>query len=166
MSQLDWHSWSLWFQRHGKDMIGGSLSIPVSPKLWDTELLCTEYAWNYWLTQVPVNLSQLTRFPVDSSPRRLSVDRWQNYLARVLFDSSPRRLSVDQRWNYSAQVLVDSSPQRPSVDRRWDYLARVLVICTSTDVETVDSHPSRLSLDLATTNNSRPRRLSSSRYRN
>ena len=45
----------------------------------------------------PVDLSQLTRFPVDSSPRRLSVDRWQNYLAQFLLELSPRRLSVDQR---------------------------------------------------------------------
>ena len=54
------------------------LSIPLFPKLWDTELLCTEYAQKYWLTRVPVNLS----------PRRLSVDQWQtiwleSYLTRV-----------------------------------------------------------------------------------
>ena len=72
--------------------------------------------------------------------------RW-NYLAQVLFDSSPRRLFVNRRWNYSAQVLVDSSPRRLSVDRRWNYLAQVLVVCTSTDAETVDSHPSHISFD-------------------
>ena len=103
------------------------LSIPVLPKLWDTELLCTEYAQNYWLTRVPV----------DSSPRRLSVDRRRNYLARFLFNSSHRRLSFDRHWNYSAQVLVDSSPQHPSINRRWNYLARVPVGCPSTDVENV-----------------------------
>ena len=91
-------------------------SIPVLPKLWDTELLCTEYAQNYWFTRVPVDLS----------PRRLSVDRQWNYLAWVLFNSSHRRLSVNRRWNYLAQVLVDYH---------------------STDVETVDSNPIRLSLD-------------------
>ena len=83
---------------------------------------------------------------IDSSPRRLSVDRRQKYLARVLFDLSPRRLSVDRRWNDSAQVLVDSSPQRLSVDRRGNYLARVPGVCHSTDVETVDSNPNCLSL--------------------
>ena len=112
-------------------------SIPVLPKLWDTELLCTEYARNYWLTRVPVDLS----------PRRLSVDRRQNYLGRILFNSSPRRLSVDRRWNYLARALVNLSPQRPSVDCRWNYLARVPGVYHSTDVETVDSHPNHLSLD-------------------
>ena len=113
------------------------MSIPVFPKLWDTELLCTEYAQNYWLPQVPV----------DSSPGRMPVNRRWNYLAQVLFESSHRHLSVDRRWKYSARVLVDSSPRRPSVSRLWNYLARVPVVCSSTDVETVDSHPSRLSLD-------------------
>ena len=149
-------------------IIDQRLSIPVIPKLWDTELLCTEYTQNYWLTLVPGNLSQLTRVPVDSSPRRLSVDRRRNYLDRVLFDLSPRHMSVDRRWNYLAQVLfnsshsrlsvnrrwnylarvlVDLSPRRPSVDRCWNYLARVPVVCPSADVETVDSYPSRLSFD-------------------
>ena len=123
------------------------LSIPVFPKLWDTELLYTEYAWNYWLTRVPGNLSQLTQVPVDSSPRRLSINRRQNYLAQVLFDLSPRSLSVDQRWNYSAWFLVASSPQCLSVDRHWNYLARVPGVCHSTDVETIDSHPNRMYLD-------------------
>ena len=90
------------------------LSIPVFPKLWDTELLCTQYARNYWLTRVPV-------------------------------DSSHRHLSVDRRWNYLARVLVDSSPRRLSVDRHWNYLARVPVVYPSTYAETVDSHPSKLS---------------------
>ena len=102
------------------------LSIIVFPKLWYTELICTEYARNYLLTLVPVNSSQLTQVPIDSSYIILSVDQRQNYLTRVLFDLSHRRLSVDRRWNY---------------------LARVLVVCPSTNIETVDSHPSRLSLD-------------------
>ena len=123
------------------------LSIHMSPKLWVTELLCTEYARNYWLTWVPLDSSQLTRVPVELSPRRLSVDWRQNYLAQVLFDSSPRRLSIYQRWNYSARFLVDSSPHRPSVYRRWNYLAWVSVVYPLTVVETVDSHPRRLSLD-------------------
>ena len=111
------------------------LSIPVFPKMWDTELLCTEYARNYLLTWVPI----------DSSPRHLSVDwRWNN-LARVLFDSSPRRLVVDRRWNYLARALVDSSHRRPSVDPLRNYLARVPVVCPSTDAETVGSHPISLS---------------------
>ena len=122
------------------------MSIPVFPKLWDTELLWTECARNYWLPQVPVNLSQFTWVPVDLSPRRLSVDRRQNYLARVLFDSSPRRLSINRRWNYLAPFLVNLSPRRQSVDRPWKYLARVPVVCSSTDVGTDDSHHSHLSL--------------------
>ena len=73
-----------------------TLSIPVFPKLWDTDLLYTEYAQNYWLTRIPGKSSQLTRVPVNSSPRRLSVDQRQNYLAQVLFDSSTRR-SKDTR---------------------------------------------------------------------
>ena len=114
-----------------------SLSIPVFPKMWDTELLCTEYARKYWLNRVPVNLS----------PRRLSVDRRWNYLTWILFDSSHMRLSVNRRWNYLARVLVNSSPRRPSVDRRWNYLARVPVVRPSNDAETVDSHPSCLSFN-------------------
>ena len=113
------------------------MSIPVFPKLWDTELLYTEYARNY----------RLTWLPVDSSPICLSVNRRQNYLARVLFNSSHRRLSVDRRWNYSARVLVNSSPHRSSVDRHWNYLAWVPGVFPLADVETVDSHPERLSLD-------------------
>ena len=105
--------------------------------MWDTELLFTEYAGKYWLTWVPV----------DSSPKCLSVDwRW-NYLARVLFDSSPGPLSVDLHWNYLDWGLVDLISMRLSFDRRLNYLARVPVVCPSTDAETTDSHPNRLSLD-------------------
>ena len=35
--------------------------------------------------------------PIDSSPRRLSVNQRRKYLDRLVFDSSHRRLSVDQR---------------------------------------------------------------------
>ena len=123
------------------------MSIPVFPTLWDPELLCTEYSWNYWLTRVSVNSSSLTQVPVYLSPRRLFVNRRRNYLAWVLFDSSHRRLSFDRHWNYSAWFLVDSSPQRPSVDQRWNYFSQVPVVYLSTNAETVDSHPSRLSLN-------------------
>ena len=80
-------------------------------------------------------------------PDVCSSNWWRNYLARVLFNSSPRRLSVNRHWNYSARVLVNSSPQHPSVYRHWNYLPRVLVVCPSTIIRTVDSHPSRLYLD-------------------
>ena len=113
------------------------LSIPVLPKLWDTELICTEYAQNYWLTRVPVDLS----------PRRLSVNRHWNYLARVLFDLSPRHLSVDWCQNYSGRVIVNSNPRCLSVDRCWNYLGRVPAVWPSTNAENFDSHPSRLSFD-------------------
>ena len=90
--------------------------------------------------------------PIDSSPSRIDSQTsvcWptENYLDRFLFDSSHRRLSVDRRWNHLDRVLVESSPQRPSVNRHWNNLARVPVVCPSTDVKTVDSHPSGMSLD-------------------
>ena len=44
-------------------------------------------------------------------------------------------------------VPVHSSPGRLSVDRHWNYLARVPVVCPSTDTGTVNSHPSKVSLD-------------------
>ena len=56
-----------------------TLSIHVFTKLWDTELLCKEYAKNYWLTRVPV----------DSSHTRRSVNGRWNYLSPVLIDLSP-----------------------------------------------------------------------------
>ena len=93
------------------------VSIPVFPKLWDTKLICTEYARKYWLTWVPVDSSQLTRVPVDSSPRRLFVNRRQKYLAWFLFDSSPRRLSVDRRWDSS---WIGIEPNSFAVGRRTD----------------------------------------------
>ena len=116
------------------DHLSTLCQLPCSQN-YETRNFFTQNARNY----------QLTWVPVDSSPRRISIDQRWNYLAQVLFASSHRHLSVDRRWNYSARVLANSSPRRPSVDRSRNYLDRVLVIYISTDVENVDSHPSRLS---------------------
>ena len=95
--------------------------------------------------------------------------------------SCPRLLPVDRRWNYWLEsqtsvlrptpklltlVPVDSSPKRLSFDRCWNYwlesqssalrtaqklLTHIQAVCPST---------------VTTTNDSRPRRLSSDCYRN
>ena len=107
---------------------GSSFTEYEKKSQWCSTRLSVVWRRNYWLkSQTSVlrpTLKLLTRFPVDSSPRRLSFDR---------------------RWNF--WLDSQSSVLRPTQK----LLTHIPAICPPT---------------VATTNNSRPRRLSYDRYRN
>ena len=126
-----------------------SVLILVFPQLWDTDILCTEYAWNYWLkSQTSVRwlmLRLLTWFPVDSSPRRLSVDqRWNYWL-----ESQPTRFPDVCLLTNTETIWIES--QSYVIWPTQKLLTHIPVVCPST---------------VTTTNESRPRHLSFDRYRN
>ena len=125
------------------------MSIPMFPQLWDTDLLCTEYAQNYWLEpQTSVRrptLKLLTRVPVDSSPRRLSVDRCWNY------------------WLESQSTLVPDVC--PSTYAKTIWLESQSSVFRPTQ-KLLTHIPAVCPLAVATTNDSCPRHLSSDSYRN
>ena len=90
------------------------LSIPVFPQLWDTDLICTEYSRNYWLTLVPLRPSEGYSFSVG---RR--TDIWDLSWLGIERNS----FSVGRRTNVCDSSRLGLEPNSLSVGRRpdvWD----------------------------------------------
>ena len=99
------------------------LSIPVLPQLWDTNILFTEYAQNYWLKsqtsvrQPMVKLfgSSPSRLEFQTSVRRLTLKLFGSILSRLDSRTSVRRPTLKLFGLIPSQLDSWTSVHRPTL---------------------------------------------------
>ena len=100
------------------------LSIPVFPKLWDTELICTEYAQKLSIESSLSHLESQTSIRQPTAKPFGSIPIWLKSQASVrrptlkLFGSSPSRLESSASVCQPSLKLFGSSPRPLSFGRR------------------------------------------------